>query len=264
MTEQKIDYISINDLFWVQIKPHLISFGFKGLSENIHFTIGFDERSPDINLHITKNTSNQNNKPHIKIVVIEKKIVQEIENSLLFSILNMILEPIDLDELQSNYDFELGYLPYDKIENSEATVATKQRLISNFKKMSKIKRKSRLKIQGNIEEPFENLIYSTEFQQTILDNIEGITDNEKASLGGGILLFNDSVLNVIRINDDWYKLRTNLALFDWLCAFVNPELAQHIINKTKQALEAIKNADSYSDTENLNSPIRLVLLENII
>ncbi len=67
------DYFSINKKFWIKLSNRLISFGCDALPNNVHFTIGFDERSPDINFHITKNTSDAKNKPQIKIFVTNKK-----------------------------------------------------------------------------------------------------------------------------------------------------------------------------------------------
>lgn len=253
-----IDHISINDVFWVQFKSHLVSFGFKGLPDNIHFTIGFDDRSPDINLHITKNVADQTNKPKIRIACIDKILLEEIVPSLSVAMLNKFLQPIDLEELKRKYDYDLGFISLDSFEHSDRYSLTEQKLIDSFKDISKFKRKTRLKIQGDIENRLEAFSTSEEMQSLLLDNMVELTTEFQKPVDGGMIISEDSTLQVIRLNDKWFTLRTDLKPFDLLTTFINSKLANHLIWKTKRALVNIKNAETYADIQPLDKPVRLI------
>lgn len=253
-----IDYISINDIFWIQFKSQLISFGFKGLPEGTHFTISFDERSPDINFHVTKNATYLKDKPQIKIVVIDKQLLEDVAPSLTLLMLNKILKPLVMKELKAKYDYKLGFISFDSLQNSQVSFVTEQLLIESFKDISRFKRKTRLKVDGDINMGLENFAKSEHLQQTLLDNIVELSDEFEKYVEGGMVLTEDNTLQVIKINERWFTIRTDIKLYDILCVFVNPKIARHLVWKTKRALVAVKYAKKYSDTENLNKPVRLI------
>lgn len=255
---ETIDHISINDIFWIQFKSHLVSFGCKGLPDGTHFTIGFDERSTDINFHVTKNTTDPKDKPQIKIVIIDKQTFEEVTPSLALSMLNKILKPLDMKKLKAKYNYDLGFISFDSLQNSEASFLTEQCLIDGFKDISRLKRKTRLKVEGDIEKRLESFATSEQLQQTLLNNKVELSDEFEKYVEGGMVLMEDNTLQVIRINERWFTIRTDIKPFDILCAFVKPKLACHLVWKTKRALVAVKHAKKYSDTENLNRPIRLI------
>jgi hypothetical protein len=261
MTET-VDYISINDIFWIQLKSHLVSFGFKSLPDNIHFTISFDDRSPDINLHITKNVTDFKNKPKIRIVCIDKILLEEILPSLSVTFLNRILQPIDLVELKNKYNNHLGFISFDNFEYSKTYSLTEQKLIDSFKDIAKFKRKTRLKIEGNIENRLEIFATSEDLQKSMFDNMVELTTEFQKPVDGGIIISNDNVLQVIRFNDKWFKIRKDLNHFDLLKGFINKKLESRLIYKTKRALVGIKYAETYSDTRELDKPIRLIREKN--
>src|ERR1700743_1741142 len=74
-----INHISFEDSLWIKFSEELISFGHKGLPSDVHFTISFDPRNEDINFHITRNVSNQLNKPKITIACIHKELFKELQ-----------------------------------------------------------------------------------------------------------------------------------------------------------------------------------------
>ncbi|MBI1184146.1 hypothetical protein GC194_07735 [bacterium] len=254
-----IDHISVNDLFWIQFKSHLISFGFKGLPDGIHFTIGFDSRTPDANLHVTKNHSDPKDKPKIKIFVIDKALLEEIAPSLSLSMLNSLLEPIDIDNLQLESKSDLGFISFNNIENSALSAISEQKLIDSFKDISRFRKKSRLKIKGNFEERLENFVQDNEYQQEMMKKLErlDLTEEFKSPVEGGIILTSDNILYVIRINALWYTFKTDLKFSDIFTGIMDARLVRHLIWKTKRAIIQVKNAETYLDTKKYDNPIRL-------
>ncbi|MEX0609708.1 MAG: hypothetical protein WD016_03125 [Balneolaceae bacterium] len=257
---KNIDHISINDLFWIQIKSHLISFGFKGLPKGVHYTIGFDSRTQDVNLHVTKNHSDPKDKPQLKIVVIDKKLLEEIAPSLALSMLNLILKPLKIETLKTDQNKRLSFISFDKLQNSKLSLSTEQQLTDSFKDIIRFRKKTRLKIKGNIEQRVEKFALSEDLLESFIESLEELDLSKESSknVEGGIILTDNSTINVIRVNNEWYTFTPEMSLLEFFSAFVNPRLARHLIWKTKRAIIHIKNTKNYSDTEEINTPIRLI------
>jgi len=256
-----IDHISINDIFWVQFRPYLVSFGFKGLPKDTHLTIVFDDKEPDINLHVTKNADNPSDKPKIGIVCMDKTLLEEVAPSLSLAVLNKMLQPINLDDLKSKYDYDLGFISFDSLQQSVTYSLTEQKLIDSFKDISRFRKKTRLKIDGDIEKRLESLATSEHLQAAIFNNMAKLSTGFQTPIEGGMIISDENTLQVIRINDKWFTIHTDLKPSDLLTAFINPKLARHLIWKTMRAIIAVKNAKRYVDTEHLDKPIRLVKIQ---
>lgn len=256
-----INYISINDSFWIQIKSDLITFGYKGLPNGVHFTFVYDSNSPDLNFHVTKNSSESNNinKPKIKIVVIDKKDFEDILPSLTLSILNKILIPIDIKHLNEKSKYGLGFLSYDNLEKLELYSFIERMFLESFDDISRLKRKTRLKIEGNIEKQLDNFVSSDVMKKLLFENIVDLSFEFEKKVDFGMVLSEDLVLQVLRINNCWYKIKTDIVPLDLLTAILTPQLVKHLVLKTKRAIVAVKNSKTYSDTECLNKPIRLTI-----
>lgn len=259
MTEN-INYISINN-FWIQFKEHLIAFGHERLPKDIHFTIVYDIKNPNLNFHITKNIDNSSKKPQIKIVIIDKNIINKILITSLFSILKQILIPIDISNLKSKYR-DIGYISFNTLEQKEMYSLTEKKLIDSFKDITNIKRKTRLKIKGDIEQILSDYAKSEVINSYLLDNIIEWTNEPKEFIESGVIITPDYAFHVIHINQSWYRFKTDINISEILTSILNPSLAKKIIWKTKRALIVVKNAKTYEDTKAHNSPIRLVFKEN--
>lgn len=258
MMKKRIDNISINGDFWVQLKTHLVSFRFKGLPKGVHFTIGFDKRSSDVNFHVTNNHSNPNDKPQIKIVVIDKNHLEKIAQSFPMILYNLILSPFDFNDLQEKDEF--NFIPFNDLESPELSSDVLQDLIDRFKDISRIRKKTRLKIEGDVEKRLESLVYSEDLQKSIQEKVVSFdpTNKTEKNVDGGVLLIENKSIFLIRIFQDWFFFNFDINPFDLLCAYVDPLLAKHLIWKTKKSIVRVKNATNYADTEKFNTPIRLI------
>lgn len=254
---KEIDYISFNKTFWIQWKEHLVSFGFEGLPECTHFTIVFDKRYADLNFHVTRNVTDEKDKPQIKIVIINKKTIEKHLNLLATNILNYILEPLDIQELKSKYNHDLGFIALDHTMNSDTSIATEEQFIKMFKIISKVKRKTRLKVRGDIEKQLEDFIIAEPLHKSFLEKLVDLPDHLESSVHYGLILSEDNIHYIIRINDRWYTRRKDIEPHKVWRELISSNLARKIIWKTKRALVALKYANCYSDTMHLDKPIRL-------
>ncbi len=254
-----INNISINNTFWIQFRENLISFGYSGLPSNIHLTIAFDKKSPDLNFHITKNINNGEKKPRISIVYIEKKLFDKFEEDFVpiaISLMRRILIPFDLDELKSK--FELGFVSFESLNDKNGELLFEGKFKDSFKDIAKVRKKTRLKIKGDIESKLESFFESEDVISSMLDKIIEFPKEFNKKVEGGIIFFDNKSISVIRIEDKWFTIKDDLTTLDFLSFFINPELSRSLIWKTKRAIILLKQANSYKDTEQFNSPIRII------
>jgi hypothetical protein len=256
--ELRLDYFSIENFGWVNIRPHLISFGLNVLPSDIHFTIGFDERTSDINIHLTKNVNDNKNKPHIKLVVIDKKLFEDVVPEIALNLLYSFLTPISIDELKTKYD-EIGFLSFDKLEHFEGYSFSE--LLENYKENLKIVRNRKLKIKKGVQNDFLNFVSDKTYQNKIFDLIDELPIEFEKSIDGGMIVTNENVIQVMRINDVWYTFNLDLKPIDILKAIIEPKLAEFLVERTKNIIQIIDTCNTYSDSETYNTPIRLEWVE---
>jgi len=245
------NYISINDSFWIQIKNHLISFSFKGIPKNIHFTIGFDKRSSNINLHITKNTGDNNNKPKITIVEINKTVLKEDFESLIITLLDKILLPFNINDYKNEFNNELTFISLDKLQKSEYYSKMPQMLIHYFEDIVELK-KRRLKIKGDIKNRLDNFAQSTQKPSKILKIGTKTLSHHKGFTDCGYIVSKEDSINVIRIGNNWFTLKKDLNISDLLEGILEPKLVKDIIYRIKKALVLVKNSETFEDTRQYN------------
>lgn len=252
------NHFSFNDLFWIQINEHFISFGFKGLPIDIHFTIAFNLRSKDINLHLTKNTVDPKNKPKITIVTIDKTVLYQDIDFLVSKLLNKVLILIDIKEYINNHDNNLGFISFENLLDSDSFSVIEQELTDRFKYSLKIKKKTRLKVEGDIESKLETFAKSDTIQSAMIESTFELTDEFTSLLDSGLLVSESNTVQVIRLKNKWFTLKTDFKAIDIVTILTNSEIAKVLSYKTKRGLVILKNSSTFEDTRQHNKPIRLV------
>ncbi len=258
-TKNKLNYISIKGLFWMQFKEHLVSFGFKGLPTDQHFTISFNAEN-DINFHITKNVANSKNKPKIPILSIDKKIASSDFGSLFLAMLFNVLKPIDIDELKKKT--ELEFISFSQLEKDNSYSKSQQKLFDSFRDISKIKQKTRLKINSKWEEELVTYFTSDDMLNLVNKNITEFNETEENGIDSGILLSNGNVIQVMKIYSKWYEFNTDIKPIDLFSGIIDRKIVNLIWLKIKRSIVSLKKVQTYKETEHLNKPIQLIKKQN--
>ncbi len=258
MDSSNFNYFSVKNNFWIQFQPHLISFGFKKLPKDIHFTVSFNSNNPDINLHITKNTNNQFDKPQITIVCIDKKLLDELSNDLIKVFFKNILKPFDIEIIKKKNHNNLGFISYDNLQSLSISKQFEETLITSFKDYYKIKSKRRLKFNSNIEEPLQEFSNTAQIQKSLIESIIEIPEKFSIPISGGMIISENEIFHALYIKNQWYLINTEINFPSVFKEMLAPNLLKSIIWKTLRSINYITNAKTYSDTVRLNNPIRLV------
>ena len=253
---QAFNYFSINNIFWIHFRSHLFSFGFKGLPKDVHFTIAYNNNSPDVNIHITKNVGFQIDKPIIRIAVVDKKILNEFSHLFYTKIFRVVTRPIDIKRFMSKYP-KLKFISLTGLEQSEHYESLKEVLINSLKDISKTtNNKSRLKIYGNIEKYFKQIAKSPKVRMCIKQNMVNIPKQYSQKFDGGILILGKRLLSTIRINNNWFEVNKNVDLKDILLALTDERAVEYLMRYTRMAIEFLQNTDSCSDFNKISRPVR--------
>lgn len=241
----KIDYISIDNCFWIQFNKKYVSFGLRDLPSDIHLTISYNPDLPDINFHLTKNTSNQSNKPKIEIFRISKNLLElTFERGFLTFLFNMV-EPIDTSVVTDGSNF--GYISTNEIESKSEEV-----VLSSFKEGDyQIKKKRRLKITSNIEERFNELSRKQELQELYKTMIKPLNNSMELMDSGIVTSATDSIVG-IKLFGTWYKFRDKVELSELFNGLVEQRTIKQLKRRFKESIIKLRTAESFSDTEDEN------------
>jgi hypothetical protein len=244
------NHLSVEGLFWAKITHNQIGFGLNNLPENVHFTIAFNASSPDINLHVTKNTRNES-KPKVEIFRIDKKLLEELALGITKRLMFSLLEPFDVANLIGT-----EYISFTKAEQSDAHPEVERLVKERFKSITKIKQKTRVKV-GSIEEAFPDFPESEKIIGYFNNSTYALPEKPTLSAEVGMLMGEQQVL-IIGLEGKWYKYKTDLQIRELLTGVFGEELSKQLILRTKKAIVRVRNAESYLDTQVHDNHFRLV------
>lgn len=255
--QPEINSISINDQFWIQVSNTFTSFGFKGLPNDVHYTFSYHENSEDVNIHLTRNIGQPNEKPKIEIVKIKKKVFEKMAPYSMMNILGRMLKPIDLTPYLKKSS-KVKCIPIEALETGDAAEMVQTQLINGFKPISKLEKKTRLKVKGDIGSTLQNLCHSNELLISLKDAGVNLKDVINSNSKGGIFISGSETRAIIKYKDTWLEYTHDASPFELLSAVVGEEWAKIITRYTKRALVKIRKATSYKETKDWNDPIILV------
>ncbi len=255
-TTCNFNYISIENLFWGQLKDHLISFSFNQLSSNLHFTIAFNQNSNKINLHLTKNVKDPLNKPKITILNITKELLIKVEPYFLNAIVKSFFEPIDINTLGNKT--EIIFLPSKKANSGKKSKLLMTKLVAHLEPIIRIK-SQRLKVIGSIEKQLE--IFYKNQEDTLLRSIQFTKTNFQNS-NSAVAKADDAILFLSKINGRWFKL-TNKSLQEIMDSVLGEDLHKMINCSIKRAIIILKTATTEKETHHFKRTITIVRNPNI-
>jgi hypothetical protein len=257
-----IESISISELFWVQYKNNRISFRIESLPGDVHFTISWHENSSNINLHITKNTADENNKPKIVIAEIDKKAANELMTFVPACIFNHLYTPISFKNYSRKSRKNIRLCFFDDIEKHPNRAVIEKKATQLFDRASTIKRK-KLSLSAGFGNDFIPLLRSVEMRSLLVNNVRNYTIKSFQSTvaRAGILFLGDKSLQFISINGKCFTLRQKLTIHSLLTSFMKPELASGMIAKVEEAIILLHDAQTLNDTAIYSNPYQLFIEE---
>lgn len=252
-----INSLSIEELFWTGIDEGRISFSFEGLPKSVHFTISW-KNDNNINLHISKNTGDGEDKPKIVIASWNKELAVKIISYMPSLVMGKLFERISFKVYSRRSRKNIRLIYFDEIENHKSIKNIERDATKIFKQNSTVKRK-KLSIKATIEKDFIPFTVSATMKALLLNNLRPLTSNSFASRifrCGMIFLGNRSFL-FISHNDKCFILKRKRTIQELLRFFMKPELVDELANEINRALVQIQDAKTFADTILHNKPYQL-------
>jgi len=257
-TSEKIpNYLYVKDLFWIQLKKHLVTFGFKNLPSKQHFTISFNSDS-DLNFHLTKNTNDQVAKPSIPLVIMNKEHFNTHFESLAMKVISCSLTQVKIEDLVKLPDLNI-LAPNESIKDDPLNSAI-ENLYDQFK--DSIENKKRIKIKQGWESKITSVLSSEKTLNSICEGVSKFDRKLLEELNNCYLIDNDQVRNIFKINGLWFEFKTDLNIIELLTNIMSEKLARNICWKIKRSIVILERTESFKEVEHLRNPIRLVPYEN--
>lgn len=258
--DHAIDYLSVEDLGWAHFKTQLVSFGHHGLPPDVHFTISYDRRSEDINFHLTRNVPTNENKPKIAIACINKDLLNKLQVPIAQTVLGKLFLPLDIKFIRSKYGRRLFYLSFSDIEQDNRKMEIEAKITNDLKKISSIKRKTRLKINSPNETVLKSMFLTAKMRNLLLDNLKKLPKQFSNTTDTGFLLAGKTTVPFIRVDHNWYRINDQVNPIDLFLAWIDTSIRKELVAKFTESISFIKTAETYKDTEPYDTPIRLVEL----
>jgi hypothetical protein len=250
----KLDYISVDNYFWIRFNENFISLGTHEQKSDIHLTISYHTNDTHVNLHLSKNIETGDRKPKIEICRINKGLLDETIKVGLNTLLSNILERIDVDSFKSN-DENLEYMSMDEVDES-----TERLFLNSFKEDEdyKIKQKRRLKIATDIETKFKQISERPEFEEMFKTKTKPL-ESSTNQIEAGVIMTSGTSFSAMKIGDNWYKFRDNVDVYSLLSGIVERQTIARLKWRFKKSVILIKRAKSYEDTKEYD--MKKVVLE---
>lgn len=261
---KSINNIRINDLIWFTLQDELISFRYKGLPEDVHFTISFNNKSEYLNLHLTKNIKGipVEEKPKIYIFYVKKSVLKEVSDKIMLGLLSKFLSQLNTEELKNKFTNETKFIPYELLNDSTLTDNAAAQITDSFKDISKVEKGTRLKIDGDLEAKFLEIAASETIQNLTNDFAVTLTEEVFTKSNSGIVFLKEETFGIIKIEGQWFRLDFNISLLELLKSVILEPWATQIQNYIHSSIEHISTATKKADVAPFNKPIPLVKVTN--
>jgi hypothetical protein len=262
-----IKNIRIGDDFFVSFSPTVISLRFEGLPEDVHLSLSFHPDKP-LNFHVTRNTSDAGNKPHISIFKIDKGMAEAALKSLSTNMFICLLEPVDISYYQRSHRKgrikSIKFFSLNDFEKEHKYNAFRKDIGRIFRKASTMKRKGRLRISPSIEKEFTEWAQNPELRNNLAEKFKHLPRKFLQQTDMGLLICPSYKGNVVRINDRFYSFRKETNPIDLANALLGQELTTLLLFKIRISIQRIKTANNYSEVEKANNPVTLVYEDSVI
>jgi len=259
---EAINKVSFAGKFWFQIQPHLVSFGWEGMPKDVHCTLAFNDNSPFLNVHLTKNVTGLNEtqrKPSIRIVEMSKEELNIISQGLVKRMFGMIIEPYDIVAFKRRCRSKAAFLPFSNFEKPKTAQVIERKLTEALKPISKRQGKGRWKVVNGLEIQLAGFATDRSFLKLMMRELRPLRAKPKSWIEAGILVSKRDSVTVIRILDKWYKVREPKDLKGVLVHLAGERIADTLTKSAKYALAKIRHACVYDDVKQYDKPVRLIL-----
>ncbi len=226
-----INRFSIEDLFRVILSERNTVFQLENF-KNLHFTIAYNENSPDCNLHVTKEVKSEEKKRRITIAVWNKENIELAAPMLVKRVLANMVRPFSISEDELIPD-SYYMIPYRKFGESGELDDV---LHDHFKENITKPRKSKIKLVGNLESSLREYSQDERVLSKYENWLEPFTRNPKNEIEGYMVISDTGFYHLLNFYGKWYEYKEDLGIETLLQSVFGIQLARKLNWKLKRSL----------------------------
>lgn len=261
---QDLKFISFASKAQIHFSDERVSFGLDTFQSDIHFTLAFNSTNRDgskneyINFHVSRNFGNPATKPKSEVVRMKKEDAEQLVEDFSKFLLQHILKPLDIDELQSKNTEPLHFISDTDFQESKFYNSVSNQFNQIIFSVSEERRKGRFYVNNNLENELEKLSPDeSAFKEycylgKLLDEVSNeVIESDK-------IVSDTDLISAINFYGHWYLPKNDVPFIDLIKTFLKPQLSFKIYYRFKRAIVAVRNAGTYKEIEHLNKPVIIV------
>ncbi|MBW7943454.1 MAG: hypothetical protein H3C64_13965 [Candidatus Kuenenia stuttgartiensis] len=240
--------------FWAHFNERRVSFQPDGLPPSIHYTIS-TEKDGIMNFHITKNTKDHTNKPQIKIARFDKAFLDELMTFAPGVITGKMFRRFRLFPREIK---NARALFWDEMEKDRETLD----IVKELEPIIYLAFKgNKVKFTKEFIKQLEAKAASGDIQKHLQKHLRRLHAHsfDPPAWRWGILVSRGKMMAFICGYGKCYVVRKDMRFEELLRAFATPAFARTITDCANEALERIKDAETYEDTRPYNNPYTLYI-----
>ncbi|GAB5521519.1 MAG: hypothetical protein RhofKO_37700 [Rhodothermales bacterium] len=239
---------------WLEVKEHLVSFGSSEMPNDVHLTLAYNEASPRLNLHLTKNMQ-EGGKLRIDIFTVAKKYLQENWELISRTILGNALLPIDIDALASSEVYRVD------VNLSSTADSDQVEWLSSLLKVGDgdlVNRPRKKGVRSKLIDEFDDRFDGDEAVRLIEEMIVPFNPDDAANEIQWVIDKEGKLHSLIRAHGQWYQLKQIANLEDILSLLLSEEDIMRVKNHMKEAILALAESQSPSELRWAKRPFTLM------
>ena len=261
---QDLNFISFADKMQIHFSKDRLSFGLTTFQSDIHFTLAFNSKSPDVNFHVSRNIGEPGTKPKSEVIRMRKEIAVQLIEDLSKFLLNHVLEPLDVEILQKENIELLRFIKDTDAQTTKFYHSVNEQFSQVIFNIAKEKRKGRFYVKDGVEEDLGKL--SPDESSFIEYYFSGAKLSEVSSqvVESGTMITDKEFFSVINFYGKYYLPKNNIDIIALIKVFLKPKLSLQIMYRFKRAVVAVRNANTFNEIRHLNKPVIIVKNKQIL
>ena len=255
---EDLNYISFADKMQIHFSKDRVSIGLTSFQSDIHFTLAFNNNSPDINFHVSRNIGDPKTKPKSEVVRMKKETAEQFIEDFSGFLLNHILEPLDVEILQKQNIELLHFITDTDFQTNKFYHSVNEQFSQIIVNIAKEKRKGRFKIKDGLEEELTKLLPDESAFMEYCFSGKNLSEVSNQVIESGKMITDTEFLPVINFYGKWYLPKNNVDVIGLIKIFQKRKLSLQIIYRFKRAIVAVRNANTFKEIQHLNKPVIIV------
>jgi len=240
------------------------SFRIEDLPENIpkdvHFTIGYNAETQEINLHITRNVNDQSNKPKIIIAKFHLEAMNEALPQIAKRVLNVFVVPLVFNTSRKRPKYgrieKRLFLDFSALE-SESAYKEGEVLETAGKYFQKRGGKGKYEAMPSFIPGMEQWSRTTFDRRGMRASIVPLKKVDTAKPVTGYLISPEFNGMAMILDGALYAIREDITIGQFARVILGNKTAVQVETTLNEAIYKISEAKTYGDTKYLSTPVQL-------